>query len=168
MSPRPLRLVRARAGRWTLAAVLLVTLAAGASHAAERRNVQLRDVPLRASPGPFADTVARVAYGATVRVIERRDGWARVRGDNLEASGWLRVSALTEREIELQAGDADAQVEASEDELATAAKGFNERVEKKYKKDEGLDYTWVDRMEGFTVSDQTRKSFLERGNVRVP
>jgi len=169
MNPRPLRPVHDHARRCTRAVALLAALViAGAGHAADNRNVQLRDVPLRAAPGPFAETIARVAYGTTVQVLERRDGWARVQGSDLASSGWLRTSALTEREIELQAGAEDAQVEASEDELATAAKGFNERVEKKYKQDEGLDYTWVDRIEGFTVADERRESFLEQGNLRVP
>jgi len=150
---------------WLLTGLLA---AVPSGFAAETRNIQLRETPVRASPGPFAETLGKLRYGASVVVVERGDGWTRVRSREGGLTGWLRSSALTERDIALQAGEQDAQVEASDDEIATAAKGFNERVEEKYKEEKDVDYTWVDRMERFEVADDARARFLQRGNLDVP
>jgi len=154
--------------RWLVPLLGALLAVAAAAMAAESRQVQLRETPLRAAPGPFAEVRAKLEYGAQVVVVEEDDGWTRVRSEATGVAGWLRGSALTEREIALEAGAEDAQVEASDEEIATAAKGFNEQVERKYQQDKDVDYTWVDRMEGFEVADDDRAQFLQRGNLDAP
>lgn len=142
-------------------AVLLVfPVAAG-----QRLDVQTREAPLRANPGPFARVLETLSYGQSVEVLEKRSGWMRVRVKASGAEGWAHASSLTEREVALEAGSGEGAGGASDEEVALAGKGFNERVEKNYKEKNEVDYTWVDRMEKFKVSDSARKRFLAKGNL---
>lgn len=142
-------------------AVLLVfPVAAG-----QRLDVQTREAPLRANPGPFARVLQTLSYGQSVEVLEERSGWMRVRVKATGAEGWAHSSSLTEREVALEAGSAEEAGGASDEEVALAGKGFNERVEKRYKEKNEIDYTWVDRMEKFEISDSARKRFVTKGNL---
>ncbi len=44
-------------------------------------------------------------------------------------------------------------------------KGFNSDVEKQYKENEHLDYTWVDKMEQFEVDPQQVSLFMTQGGL---
>jgi len=52
--------------------------------------------------------------------------------------------------------------------VALAGKGFNKEVEAQYKDEKQLDYTWVDRMEGYRVSPEQVLAFLQAGGLPVP
>jgi hypothetical protein len=100
-----------------------------------------------------------------VDVLTEQNGWARVRVPAGE--GWVHLSALTQKKIVLQSGSQDVGTGASSGEVALAGKGFNQEVEAKYKQDNNLDYTWVDRMGGYTVTPEQVLEFLQEGDLNT-
>jgi hypothetical protein len=100
-----------------------------------------------------------------VEVLEERSGWARVSLSGKQ--GWVHMSALSTKNIVLQAGDSNVQQSVSSGEVALAGKGFNEQVEAEYKQQNNLDYTVVDRMERFTVSIDEILLFVEEGALTM-
>jgi hypothetical protein len=128
------------------------------------RSIQIKDGRLRAAPSFLGGIVGSVRYGDRVRVLEHRGAWARVAVGS--ESGWIHDSALTEKEIVLQAGAKDVERAATTDELALAGKGFNSQVEERFRADHpGLDFSWVDRMETFRASADEVRRFLEEGGL---
>jgi hypothetical protein len=146
------------------AAALL--LAAGLALAAlPQRSVQVRTTQLRETPLFLGRIVGAASYGDRVEVIETRGDWVQVR-DAAGRTGWLHASALTEKKIVLAAGQADAETAASGQEIALAGKGFSEEVEGAYRgAHPDLDYTWVDRMAGWTISPTAAAAFVRDGGL---
>ena len=82
------------------------------------------------------------------------------------AEGWIHASALTPKKIVLRAGAEDVEAAASSDELALAGKGFNQQVESEFRaKNPNLDFTWIDEMETYVVSENEMKQFLKEGEL---
>jgi len=132
-------------------------------------SVQVREGQIRATPSFLGKMVAKVAYGDRVHLLEDRDAWKRVSIPGGKLQGWMHASALTTKRVVLKAGQAGVQTGATRDELALAGKGFNEQVETAFKKEnKNIDYTWVNRMEAFSVSPDQMRSFLARGNLVPP
>jgi uncharacterized protein YgiM (DUF1202 family) len=145
-------------------AALIVTLLAGTLLAAETMSVQVREGRLRARPSFFGSIVATLPYGHKVAVLDEQNGWTRI--STKGKTGWMHVSALSEKEIELRAGRRVSS-QASSDEVALAGKGFSREVEEEYrKKNRKIDYKWVDRMERIEYSPRELQKFLAQGRVR--
>lgn len=146
----------------------LATLAAWAMAAGEKlMSVQVRQGELRAAPSFLAAVVRTVAYGDRLAVLEEQGPWARVSTQDRSAAGWIHASALTRKRVVLQAGQKDADLAATSDEIALAGKGFNSDVEAEFKaRNRSIDYTWVDRMEKMTVSPKEMQTFLAQGEIR--
>ena len=144
--------------------ILLSTLAAGLALGQDRLSVQVREAELRSSPSYLSGIVTTLAYGDRVTVRESRSGWYRVdAGGN---SGWLHESALTEKEIVLQAGDEDVDTGASDTEVALAGRGFNEEVESRYAQEQNLDYSEIDELEAsYDYGSEELASFLREGGL---
>lgn len=144
--------------------LVMLVLATPSAVLAGEATVQIRETPLRASPGPFARVLEQLSYGTTVMVLERRGGWSRL----ARPAGWVHDSALTEGEVELLAGEEDVKTGVSDDEIALAGKGFGPEVEARYREGEGLDFGWVDHMErDFAIADPVKQRFLREGNLDV-
>ena len=78
----------------------------------------------------------------------------------------MHSSALTSKKIELKAGAQDVQASVSSNELALAGKGFNQQVEGQFKaKNPDIDFTWIDRMETFAVTEEQMQQFLQTGGL---
>ena len=134
--------------------------------AAATMNVQVREAQVRATASFLGKLVASCAYGDQVTVQESRGDWRKV---VLTAgqSGWMHVSALTSRKIVLQTDAPTAQTAASSDELALAGKGFNSDVEAEFKRrNQNIDFTWVDRMEKIRMTPDQIQAFLKAGGVQ--
>lgn len=146
--------------------VLVVTLVVAISAlAAQQLSVQVRNAKLRTRASYLAATTADVGYGTRLTVIEESGPWRKLRTDD-GRTGWLHESALTTKKIKLSAGDRDVEIGADQDELALAGKGFNEEVEEAFKESGAeADYTWVDRMAGWTVTPEEAMAFLDEGRV---
>jgi len=148
--------------RIKVVAALLVLFAGTAL--AGSLNVQVRNGKVRATPSQLGKVVADVAYGAKVEAGTLQNGWYPVTLPDGK-TGWLHESALTKKRIVMSAGTGDAATGASSDEVALAGKGFNAQVEAKMKADGKLDYTWVDRMAAFKVSEDQIASFRAQGKL---
>jgi hypothetical protein len=147
--------------RIVVCAVLLFypVLFAGAAE----RSVSVRETQLRESPGFLGRVLDVFAYGDRVEVLSEQDGWSRVRSGSLE--GWVHTSALTTKRIVLEPGDSDAREAATSREVALAGRGFNRQVEERYKSETGLDFAYIDRIEGYGMDTEALLVFLREGGV---
>lgn len=148
--------------RTKILAVLLV-LCAGITFAASM-SVQVKKSKLRATPSQLGRIVATVKYGDAVQVESSKRGWYAVTTKDGK-KGWLHESVLSKKPILMRAGTTDAEIGVSSDEVALAGKGFNEQVEDKLKADKSLDFTWVDRMMTFDISEDQIIAFRSQGNL---
>ena len=129
-------------------------------------SIQVKKCQLRNKPTFLAKIVTSLKYGDIVEVKKKEQSWAEVKTDDKPA-GWVHVSALSEKKIILQPNSQDIKNAASGDEIALAGKGFNEQVEQNYKtNNKNIDFTWVDKMEQFVVSQDEMISFLQRGGLK--
>lgn len=153
---------------WIPIIFILYLTSAGICGDPKEMSVQVKVGELRATPSFLGKIVGRVAYGDRVAVMESRNPWIQVQAAGVGAvSGWIHQSALTPDRIVLKAGGADVRQTASGDELALAGKGFNEQVEESFKaKNPKVDFTWIDKMETFAVSDDQMRIFLEQGEIQ--
>ena len=149
--------------------VALLLLAAAAAFAADpvQMSIKVKETQLRATPSYMAKIVSVLAYGDRVTVIEKQKDWARVSFPAKKVEGWVNLSALQDKAIVLKAGSENVAKEASSGDVALAGKGFNADVEAKYKQDNKLDYSWVDRMEGFVVTPQQVAAFFTQGGLAI-
>ena len=149
--------------RLLVAAVLL--LAAGAAFAAEM-SVTVKQTQVRDKPSYLGKILGPLFSGDRVTVLDQSNkAWVKVTGPDGKLQGWVSASALTTKKIELAAGSENVQQGASSGEVALAGKGFNETVEKQYRADGKLDYTWVDKMEKITVSPEQLSKFISDGGL---
>jgi uncharacterized protein YgiM (DUF1202 family) len=148
-----------------IAAALLLSAGLAFGQSAKQMSVTVKETQVRATPSYMGKILAVLAYGDRVDVLAEQSGWARVRLPSGE--GWVHLSALTTKRIVLQSGSQNVGSGASSGEVALAGKGFNQEVEDKYKQDNNLDYTWVDRMGSYIVTPQQILAFLEEGGLNT-
>ncbi len=151
---------------FVLTAALFVVPAVPAG--ADTLNVQVRAGKLRERPSFLGKIVGEVAYGDQLRILREQGEW-RLGRSGTGREGWIHVSALTDDRIVLAAGTGEVERGASSDELALAGKGFNAQIEEEFRaQNQEIDFTWVDRMEKFTVSSEEMAGFLQTGQVTPP
>jgi uncharacterized protein YgiM (DUF1202 family) len=144
---------------------LLTSLAA---HGSERMHVQVQSAQIRENASFLARTAGTLPYGSEVTVIQIQGDWRQIQAQGA-VEGWLHQSALSKKKIAMRPGSQDVGTTADSDELALAGKGFNAQVEADFKaKNEHIDFTWIDRMEAFTVPQQELKRFLAEGQITPP
>ncbi len=132
-------------------------------------SVQIREGQIRKSASFLGKILGKLDYGDRVSVLQNNGDWIKVLDSNSGISGWLHSSALTQKKIILKAGKEDVKISATSDEYTLAGKGFNQQVETEYKKgNPQLDFSWVDKMEGFKVSSSQMQQFLAAGNIVPP
>jgi len=92
--------------------------------------------------------------------VNAKGNWANVRSaTNTSLSGWMAVSNLSARRI------VSSGTTASANEVALAAKGFNQEVEDAYKNSGDLNYADVDKTEAITVSQDDLYKFVTEGRL---
>ena len=149
-------------------AFVFMCLATTASTAAAKNlmSIQIKKGHLRTAPSFLGKIIATLDYGDRLDVIEEKNAWFRARVPATGTSGWIHATALTSKKIVLSAGAADVEKAATSDELALAGKGFNKQVEGEFRtKNRHLDYTWIDKMEGFVMSPSQIKQFIKYGDL---
>ena len=100
-------------------------------------------------------------------MTEEKKTWLRVAMPGSGISGWMHVSALTRKEIVLTAGADDVRQAATSDDLALAGKGFNQQVEAEFRaKNRHVDFTWIDQMEQYAVSQAQINRFIQYGGLK--
>lgn len=149
----------------TIALIFTAALCFAAQDKQQDLTVQVQNGQLRDSPSFLGKLVAPLSYCEKVAVIQQKGDWMQVtspRGD----TGWVHGSALTAKRIKMTAGDQDAKVAASGDEMALAGKGFNKDVEADFKaKNAAIDYTWVDSMGNMIVTPRAVVNFVNDGEL---
>lgn len=146
-------------------ALLAGLLLAGAAGAGEdMMSVQVKSGSLRETPSFLGKIVAPVGYGDRVAVVSEQGEWRQVRAP-AGATGWIHVSALTDKKLALSSGG-QVGTSASGDEMALATKGFNAQVEGEFKKNnKDIDFSWVDKMEKIKIAGKEIFAFLKEGQV---
>ena len=153
--------------RWNITVLVLLVIATAAWATGQQQSVQVRTGQLRTAPSFLGKIAAKVSYGDRLEILEERADWFRVRNAS-GASGWIHGSALTEKKVVLKAGQSDLSADASGEELALAGKGFNDEVEATWRSSNpDLDFSWVDRMENWTVDAAEIQDFLKQGSVQA-
>lgn len=145
---------------------VIVLLAAVAWAADGFMSVQVREGQVRQAPAFLSPVTTTLAYGDRVSLLGTSDVWTHISAPT-GAQGWMHTSALTTKEVVLEATAADVQAAASGKEIALAGKGFNKQVEDEYRaENQDLDYTLVDEMESRRTSQAEIERFLSEGDVR--
>jgi hypothetical protein len=154
--------------------VFLLFCAAGMLFAADakQRTVTVKITQLRATPSYLGKVVGELKYGERVTLLDQPadapKDWLKVIGPDNKLQGWVNASSLTQKDIAVKSGSGTVSQSASSGDVALAGKGFNSDVEKQYKENEHLDYTWVDKMEAFQVLQQQVSLFLSQGGLSEP
>lgn len=133
--------------------------------AADFMSVQVREGHIRNTPAFLSPVVTTLGYGDKVSVLEQKDEWSSVSTEGGK-NGWMHTTALTEKEIVLEATAEDVAAAASGKEIALAGKGFNKQIEEEFREaNKDLDFSLVDDMETRAVRLTEVQSFLAAGNV---
>ena len=147
-----------------LAVATMIMATAVMTASAATMSVQVKEAPVRATPSFVGKVVGALAYGDQVEIQQTQGAWSKVAGAGV--SGWMHTSALSSRKIVLAAGQEQAKVAASGDELALAGKGFNSDVEAQFKSaHKDIDFTWINRMEKIKIPSSEMQVFLKDGDV---
>ena len=150
--------------RFLVAAGLL--LAAGAVFADEM-SVTVKQTQVRDKPSFLGRIVEVLTYADRVTVLDRSvTSWVKVQAPDGK-QGWVSASALQSKRIVLAAGSENVEQGAASGEVQLAGKGFNEDVEKQYKAEGKVDYTWVDRMETYNPPPDRVAAFLQQGDLNT-
>jgi hypothetical protein len=145
-------------------AVFAVIVAAGTAQAAVYRVVT-REAAVRKDMRFFAPVVIRAPYGNQLQSIERRGDWLKVSYKGKQ--GWIHVSAVQEQKVRLSTLAGGRAAESTRDEVALAGKGFTPEVEKAFQaKNPAMNFSAVDRIESFGVTDDELQAFIRKGNLR--
>jgi uncharacterized protein YgiM (DUF1202 family) len=151
----------------TALACLMLASAAAFAAGPSQMSVTVQQTQVRATPSYLGKILVVLAYGDKVTVLDQPanapKNWVKVSVEAKKIQGWVNLTALTEKEVKVAAGEVEHG--ASSGEVALAGKGFNEEVEKQYKADGKLDYTWVDKMVQITVAPEDVAAFLQKGGL---
>jgi uncharacterized protein YgiM (DUF1202 family) len=158
--------MRMRRFLW-LCAVLVLVAAANAGAADKVMSVTVDTTQIRATASYLAKVLATLKYGDKVTILDQpanAKGWAKVLGPDKKTQGWVNLSALTTKDVQL-ASTTGVQQTASSGDVALAGKGFNSDVEAQYKAEQKLDYTWVDKMQSFAPPPEQVAAFVSAGGL---
>ena len=136
---------------------------AGLLLAAETLKVTVKSSKLRKSPKFYAGSVATVKFGDSLQKLKEQGDWIQAM-TTAGVQGWIHTGAVSTPKFSLTA-KRTAGTGTTADEVALAGKGFNEQVEKEYRKTATLDYTWVDRMAQITIGETEMERFLREGKL---
>src|SRR5262249_49907806 len=133
--PRPIagtERSRSRRNSMTKAGIILVFAAAAAWAASGHLTVSVEEAKIRKKKLFYAPAIASVRYGDKVEVGDKEGGWYSVSYKGQD--GWLHESAVATKVASAKSGSWSGSSSASAEEATLAGKGFNESVEKSYKK----------------------------------
>lgn len=143
--------------------ILLCACALFAVQVGDTVYVAVKKTEIKAGTGNFDKVVAQAVYGDELIIDKASNKFHRVhKAGDASVSGWISATSVTTKKIVTSS----KKVTASADEIALAGKGFSEQVENGYKtSNKKLDYSSVDRLESFRITDSALKSFIEDGEL---
>ncbi len=126
-----------------------------------RPNVFLKEkkADLYSSYKWYGYSVAKIAYGTELVVLEENGSWLHVQMRGKDVEGWINVSKVTERKISTSSS-ADAR------EIALAGKGFSEEVENLYSQSGKGNFDAVDQVERSSADFGEIRSFIAEGSLK--
>lgn len=119
---------------------------------------------LQAKPDFLSSSLAAIEKGAKLELIETQGNWFLVRTTG-GLKGYIHQTAVAESKTSLS-GIMPGKKGASEDELALAAKGFNEGNEKKLRGSKGFNFADVDWVIDWNISNPALAAFLREGKLK--
>jgi uncharacterized protein YgiM (DUF1202 family) len=150
MKKRLILLIFLAAAVWLLAGKMLV--------------VQVLHSNLLAKPDFLSASLTSVARGVKLELLETEGSWYLVRGAN-GLKGYIHRTAVTESTVKLS-GIAPGQKGASEEELALAAKGFDEGNEKKLRGSKGYNFADLEWVMAQEVANPVLAQFIREGRLK--
>lgn len=143
--------------------ILLCVAALFAVQNGETVYVAVKKADIKSGTGNFDKVVAQASYGDELVVDKASNKFHRVhKASDPSVAGWIPATSVTTKKIVTSS----KKVTASADEIALAGKGFSEQVEDGYKTaNKKLDYSNVDRLESFRITDSSLKTFIEDGEL---
>ncbi len=126
--------------------------------------VQVMHSNLLAKPDFLSASVASLQKGTQVELIETQGSWYLVRGPN-GVKGYIHQTAVAENKVSLS-GIVPGQKGASQDELALAAKGFDEGNEKKLRGSKGYNFVDLEWVMGQDVARPELAQFIRAGKLK--
>ncbi len=126
-------------------------------------SVQINEAVVRGEPSFLSPVSVTLRFGDKVNLLDETEDWRKVRPVEQYVDGWMHVSALTEKKIVIEAGENDANVDASKQELVYAGRGYNQEVEDKFREEhEDLDqaYSKLDRLLADPRGKVTREQIM--------
>jgi hypothetical protein len=144
---------------------LLAFLAAAALlPAGKSLQVSVLRSQLLVKPDFLSGSVATIHKGTRLELIETRGDWYLVK-DAGGAKGYVHRSAVSAGQVGLR-GSIPGKKGASDQELALAAKGFNEGNEQKLRTSRGYDFAAVDWVLGQDVANAVVADFVREGKLK--
>jgi hypothetical protein len=144
--------------------VLVFLAAAALLLSGKALKVKVLRSQLLAKPDFLSSSLATVQRGASLELIETQGNWYLVRNAN-GVKGYVHQSAVTTGSVSLS-GIAPGQKGASDEELALAAKGFNEGNEQKLRGSREYDFAAVDWVLAQDVANSIVAEFIREGKLK--
>jgi hypothetical protein len=119
---------------------------------------------LLAKPDFLSASLATIQKGARLELIETKGNWYFVKNAN-NAKGYVHQSAVSTSSVSLS-GITPGKKGASDEELALAAKGFNEGNEKKLRGSRDYDFVAVDWVLAQEVANSAVADFVKEGKLK--
>jgi hypothetical protein len=119
---------------------------------------------LLAKPDFLSNSLTTIQQGASLELIETRGNWYLVKNAN-GLKGYVHQSAVTTGNVSLS-GIMPGKKGASDEELALAAKGFNEGNEQKLRGSREYDFASVDWVLAQDVANSAVADFIKEGKLK--
>jgi len=134
---------------------------------AETAVIVTKENAIRADCKFFSQLKSKVRYNDVIDVLSQQGDWYKVRFQGTE--GCIHKSAIEKKSVSLSNLVGVGNQSASAEEVALAGKGFNPQVEKEYKEQNlGLNYSSVNKIEEYEVSEMEIRKFIENGKLNMP
>ncbi len=128
-------------------------------------KIKVKKTRLVSKPDFLSSTIINLKNGDPLKVIKETGSWIFVKTSG-NIKGYIHKSSVAKSKVRLT-GLIPTQKGASKDEIALAAKGFNESAEKKIKGNKGTynfkDMEWLMKR---TVSISRVKRFIKEGRLK--
>jgi len=119
---------------------------------------------LLAKPDFLSASLLSVQKGTKLELVGTEGNWYLVRGANGQ-KGYIHHSAVAESKVTLS-GIVPGKKGASEEELALAAKGFNEGNEKKLRGGKGYNFADLEWVMGWNIANAELSAFIRAGRLK--
>lgn len=145
-------------------AVLTAGITRGAPKKGSQVTVRVLSAKVMAKPKFIGKAVATVSRGEHLTYQGKKSGWYQV--TTSAGSGWIHKSAVVDKKVTLSSDLSSGQVNASEEEIELAGRGFTKEVEADYRnKNAALDFSHVDRIEALAMDPEVVGNFASEGKV---